>query len=67
MRFSDFSIESLASNPADFGLSFWVPCLVGIIFIASAVNDFRKGQIRLGIFCLLLALGCLGYIFHEEV
>ncbi len=67
MRFSEFSVKSLVSDAADFGLSFWVPCIVCIIFIVCAVSDFRKGQVRLGIFCIVLALGCAGYIFREEV
>ena len=67
MRFSEFSIKSLVSNAADFSLSFWVPCIVGIIFVVCAVNDFRKGQVRIGILSIVLALGRVGYIFHEEV
>lgn len=67
MRFSEFSLKSIVSDPMAHALSFWVPCAVGIIFIVCAVSDFRKGQVRPGIFCIILALGCVGYVFHEEV
>lgn len=47
--------------------SFWVPCIVGLIFVVCAIREIRHGHIRLFLLQLVLALGCFGYIFHEEV
>lgn len=62
MKFSDVPFKELVVNWGDHLSTFWVPVIIGIIFLGAAIKEITQGHVRLFIFYIILALCCVGYL-----